>query len=267
VTSEGERLQKVLAHAGIGSRRAVEEMIAAGRVKVNGRRAELGRRIDQDKDEVEVDGSPVPLRTGIVYYLLNKPTGVVTTASDPEGRTTVLDLVDVPQRVWPVGRLDIDTEGALVVTNDGDLTNLLTHPRYAVPKTYLAEVKGSVGVRVLKKLAGGIELEDGLTAPATVTMVERAAGGSLIEITIAEGRNRQVRRMFEAVGHPVRRLARVAVGPLALGHLKPGRFRRLSPEEAGALYAAVGSTEPPSGRTPETADGGRGDKATRRSID
>lgn len=241
MTEEGERLQKVLAHAGVGSRRAVEEMIAAGRIKVNGRRAELGRRIDPTKDVVEVDGSRVPLGADNIYYLLNKPVGVVTTSSDPEGRMTVLDQVDVEARIWPVGRLDVETEGALILTNDGDLTNLLTHPRYQIPKTYLAEAKGSVGMRTIKELARGVDLEDGRTAPAEVSLVERSAGGSMVEITIREGRNRQVRRMFEAVGYPVKRLARVAIGPIKVGHLKPGRFRRLSPEEVRALYALAGS--------------------------
>lgn len=236
--TEGERLQKVLAHAGVGSRRAVEEMIAAGRIRVNGKRAELGRRIDPEKDKVEVDGSIVPLRAELVYYLLNKPEGVVTTSDDPEGRPTVLDLVDAPDRVWPVGRLDIGSEGALVVTNDGDLTLRLTHPRYHVPRTYLAQVQGSVGQKVLGKLARGVELEDGPTAPARVGLVERVPGGSLIEITIHEGRNRQVRRMFEAVGHPVTRLVRRAIGPLELGRLKPGDYRRLSPTEIQSLYKA-----------------------------
>lgn len=236
--TEGERLQKVLAHAGVGSRRAVEEMIVAGRIRVNGKRAELGRRIDPEKDKVEVDGSIVPLRAELVYYLLNKPEGVVTTADDPEGRPTVLDLVDAADRVWPVGRLDIGSEGAIIVTNDGDLTLRLTHPRYHVPRTYLAQVQGSVGQKVLGKLARGIVLEDGPTAPARVGLLERVPGGSLVEITIREGRNRQVRRMFEAVGHPVTRLVRRAIGPLELGRLKPGDFRRLSPTEIRSLYQA-----------------------------
>ncbi|MBW3594635.1 MAG: rRNA pseudouridine synthase [Actinobacteria bacterium] len=235
---DGERLQKVLAHAGLGSRRAVEEMITAGRIRVNGVQAELGRRIDPEKDKVEVDGSVVPLRADLVYYLLNKPEGVVTTAADPEGRPTVLDVVDVGERVWPVGRLDIGSEGALIVTNDGDLTQRLTHPRYHVPRTYVAHVQGAVGHKVLMKLARGIDLDDGPTAPARVGLVERLPGGSLVEITITEGRNRQVRRMFEAVGHPVTRLVRRAIGPLELGRLKPGDYRRLSPSEVQSLYRA-----------------------------
>jgi 23S rRNA pseudouridine2605 synthase len=236
VDERGERIQKVLARAGVGSRRAVEELVAAGRIRVNKKAAHLGQRIDPSKDKVEVDGSFVPLDPALVYYLLNKPSGIVTTTSDPEGRPTVLDVVDLEVRVWPVGRLDIDTEGALVLTNDGELTNRLTHPSLGVPKTYLAEVRGAVKTRTLKQLARGIDLEDGPTGPATVGIVDRMAATTLVEITIAEGRNRQVRRMFDAVGHPVVRLARIAIGPVTLGRLKPGTYRRLSPAEVGALF-------------------------------
>jgi 23S rRNA pseudouridine2605 synthase len=214
----------------------VEELVAAGRIRVNKKAAHLGQRIDPSKDKVEVDGSFVPLDPALVYYLLNKPSGIVTTTSDPEGRPTVLDVVDLEVRVWPVGRLDIDTEGALVLTNDGELTNRLTHPSLGVPKTYLAEVRGAVKTRTLKQLARGIDLEDGPTGPATVGIVDRMAATTLVEITIAEGRNRQVRRMFDAVGHPVVRLARIAIGPVTLGRLKPGTYRRLSPAEVGALF-------------------------------
>lgn len=240
MAEEGERLQKVLAHAGLGSRRAMEELIAAGRVKVNGRRAVLGARIDPDKDEVEVDGSRVPLEQDLVHYMLNKPVGVVSTASDPEGRQTVVDLLDLPGRIWPVGRLDTDSEGLLIVTNDGDLTHRLTHPRYEVPKTYLAEVKGTAGARAIKQLIAGVELEDGVTKRAKVSLLEATRGGTLLEITITEGRNRQVRRMCEAVGHPVKRLVRTTLGPLHLGRLKPGTFRKLSLEEVRVLYRACG---------------------------
>ena len=242
MNERGERIQKVLARAGVASRRAVEEMVAAGRIRVNGRTAHLGQRLDLSKDKVEVDGLFVPLDPALVYYLLNKPSGVVTTTSDPEGRPTVLDVVDTEMRLWPVGRLDIDTEGALVLTNDGELTNRLTHPSYGVPKSYLAEVRGAVKARTLRKLARGIDLEDGRTAPATVGIVDRMAATTLVEITITEGRNRQVRRMFDAVGHPVVRLARTAIGPVTLGRLKPGTYRRLSQAEVGALYGP-----PPSG--------------------
>ncbi|HEX2294604.1 MAG TPA: pseudouridine synthase [Actinomycetota bacterium] len=240
MAEEGERLQKVLAHAGLGSRRAMEELIAAGRVKVNGRRAVLGVRVDPTKDEVELDGSRVPLQQDLVHYMLNKPAGIVSTASDPQGRPTVVELVDLPVRVWPVGRLDTDSEGLLLITNDGELTHRLTHPRYEVPKTYLAEVKGTAGPKAIKQLIAGVELEDGMTKRARVSLVEATRGGTLLEITITEGRNRQVRRMCDAVGHPVRRLVRTTLGPLQLGRLKPGTFRKLSLEEVRALYRVCG---------------------------
>jgi 23S rRNA pseudouridine2605 synthase len=237
---EGERLQKVLARAGVASRRAVEEMIVAGRIQVNGRPAVLGQRVDISKDEVKLDGSRIPLQEDLVHYIANKPIGVVSTAADPEGRATVVDLADPAVRLWPVGRLDIDSEGAVILTNDGELTNRLTHPRYGIPKTYLVEVQGSVQDRIARRLARGVELEDGVTAPAEVTVIERARGGSLVEITLREGRNRQIRRMMEAVGHPVRRLVRTRIGPIALGRLRPGTVRRLSPEEVRSLYREVG---------------------------
>lgn len=238
-SAERQRLQKVLAHAGLASRRAVEAMIAAGRIRVNGQVAALGDRVDPATDEVEVDGSPYPISSATVYYLLNKPPGVVATASDPEGRPTVIELIDPHDRVWPVGRLDRDSEGALILTNDGDLTQRLTHPSYEVPKTYLAEVAGSVGHEALRTLRRGVRLEDGTTAPAEVAIADRVAGGTLLEMVIREGRNRQVRRMCEAVGHPVRRLVRVSIGPLSLGRLKPGAYRRLAPAEVSSLYRAA----------------------------
>ena len=238
----GDRLQKVLAHVGVGSRRAVEEMITAGRIRVNGHVARLGQRVDPDNDKVEVDGSIVPLRADLVYLLANKPEGVVTTADDPQGRPTVLDLVEDDVRVWPVGRLDIGSEGALILTNDGELTMRLTHPRYHVPRTYMVSATGSVGPRAATSLARGVELEDGPTQRAKVDVVERGTGGSLVEITIHEGRNRQVRRMFEVVGHPVRRLVRTSIGPVKLGRLKPGSVRKLGPREVAALYAATKET-------------------------
>ena len=215
-------------------------MIAAGRVTVNGEVAVLGRRVDAEKDQVQVDGSTVPLRADLEYLLLNKPEGVVTTADDEAGRETVLDLVEATARIWPVGRLDIGTEGALLVTNDGELTHRLTHPRYHVPKTYLAEVTGPVGAAVLKRLSRGVELDDGPVAPAEVHLIERGAQRSLLELTISEGRNRQVRRMMEAVGHPVVALVRTAIGPLRLGRLKPGTYRRLTVDEIRALYRVCG---------------------------
>ncbi len=240
MSPEGERLQKVLARAGVGSRRSVEEQIKAGRITVNGHRAVLGQRVDPTKDEVAVDRSRVPLKTDLVWYLFNKPIDVVTTAADTEGRPTVLDYVALPQRVWPVGRLDMDSEGALLLTNDGELTHRLTHPRFGVPKVYVAYTRGTVGNRTLKALAGGVRLDDGVTGPARVRLVERRPGGTLVEIELREGRNRQVRRMFESLDHPLKRLVRTAVGPVMLGHLKPGRFRRLASEEVRALYRDCG---------------------------
>lgn len=234
-----ERLQKVLAHAGVGSRRAIEELIQARRIIVNGTVARLGDKVDISKDKVEVDGSRVPLGVDLVHYLLNKPPGVIVTASDPEGRPTVLDLVPEGPRVWPAGRLDIDTEGLLIVTNDGDLSYRLTHPSFEIPKTYVAEVAGNVSERTARALARGVELEDGPTAPARVVVTGRGHGASLVEMTIHEGRNRQVRRMFEAVDHKVLRLVRTELGPLKLGRLKPGALRKLGPQEVAGLYRAV----------------------------
>jgi 23S rRNA pseudouridine2605 synthase len=240
MTPEGERLQKVLARAGVGSRRAIEELITAGRIRVNGRRAELGVRVDPTKDEVEVDGSRVPLDTDLVHFVLNKPEGVIVTADDPHGRNTALELVDTEHRVWTVGRLDAGTEGVLLVTNDGALTQALTHPSREIPKTYVAHVGGTIPNKALDLLARGVELDDGPTAPATVKALQKGPQGSLVEITITEGRNRQVRRMFEAVGYPVKRLVRTSVATVSLGRLRPGTFRRLGLEEVRSLYRACG---------------------------
>ena len=232
---DGERLQKVLARAGFGSRRACEELIADGRVTVNDDVAELGRRVDTESDRVAVDGVPISIREGLVYYLLNKPAGVVTTAADPQGRPTVVELVPGEPRVFPVGRLDVDTEGLLLLTNDGDLTHRLTHPSFGVEKEYLAEVEGTPTRAVLRALREGVELDDGPTAPAKASLTPP----SLVLLTIHEGRNRQVRRMLAAVGHPVRRLVRVRIGPLAERSLKPGEWRELSQAEVRQLAEAV----------------------------
>jgi 23S rRNA pseudouridine2605 synthase len=234
----GERLQKVLARVGYGSRRACEELITAGRVTVNGEPAELGRRVDPGHDRVEVDGVPVPVLPGLVHYLLNKPAGVVTTADDPEGRPTVVALVPRRPRVFPVGRLDADTEGLLVLTNDGQLAQRLTHPSFGVDKEYLVEVEGIPGPGALRALRHGVDLEDGRTAPARVGVV--APG--VLRVVIHQGRNRQVRRMCQAVGHPVRRLVRTRIGPVSDPGLAPGRWRALTPAEVRSLgLAAAGS--------------------------
>ena len=231
----GERLQKVLASRGYGSRRVCEDLIAEGRVTVNGEVAVLGRRIEADADVVEVDGHLVPVRPGLVHYLLNKPAGVVTTARDTHGRPTVVDLVPGEPRVFPVGRLDADTEGLLLLTNDGDLAHRLTHPSFGVDKEYLAHVVGEPSAATLRRLRQGVDLDDGPTAPAKVS--QPAPG--VLRITIHEGRNRQVRRMCEAVGHPVERLVRVRIGSLRDQRLKPGQWRALSTEEVKALSEAI----------------------------
>ena len=231
----GERVQKGLARAGFGSRRLCDELIEDGRVTVNGEVAILGRRIDPDVDEVAVDGVPVGVRPDLVYYLLNKPRGVITTASDPQGRPTVLSLVPPAPRVFSVGRLDLDTEGLLLLTNDGGLAHRLTHPRFGVEKEYLARVAGQPTRAALRRLREGIELDDGPTAPARVSLLEP----ELLRVTIHEGRNRQVRRMCEAIGHPVKRLVRVRIGPLADHSLPPAAWRGLTTDEVRALEKAV----------------------------
>ena len=232
------RIQKVLARVGVGSRRAVEDLIVDGRVRVNDVVAVLGDRVDAEVDRITVDDVPIGIRPDLVHYLLNKPTGVVTTADDPQGRPTVLGLVPASPRVHPVGRLDLDTEGLLLLTNDGDLTHRLTHPSFGVDKEYLVWVTGRPGRAVLRALREGVELEDGRTAPARVTAVEP----EVLRIVIHEGRNRQVRRMCAAVGHPVRRLVRVRIGPLADRSLAPGAWRPLESAEVRALAAACRPT-------------------------
>jgi 23S rRNA pseudouridine2605 synthase len=234
---QGERLQKVLARIGFGSRRAAEELIEAGRVKVNGSTAVLGRRVDPEQDRVEVDGIPVGVRPGLVHYVLNKPRGVVTTADDPQGRPTVMHLVPPEPRVFPVGRLDADTEGLLLLTNDGELAHRLTHPSFGVEKEYLAEVEGAPSPGAVRRLREGVVLDDGVTAPARVSLL----APNLVRISIHEGRNRQVRRMCEAVGHPVIRLVRTRIGRLVERELRPGQWRPLSTSEVRDLGAAAGS--------------------------
>lgn len=236
---EGARLQKVLASAGIGSRRSCEELIAAGRVQVNGEPAVLGRRVHPDRDRIVVDGVPVAVDPDLVYYLLNKPPGVVSTARDPQARPTVTSLVPAEPRVFPVGRLDTDSEGLLLLTNDGELTHRLTHPKYGVKKEYLVHVQGDPRPSALRRLREGVELDDGPTMPAQVSRL----GPATLRITIHEGRNRQIRRMGEAVGHPVLRLVRTGIGPLRVGKLKPGEWRRLAAVEVRALERAAGSSQ------------------------
>ena len=232
------RLNAYLARAGLASRRRADELIRDGRVRVNGERGELNTVVGK-RDVVEVDGERVALQR-LAYVLLNKPAGVVTTASDPHGRKTVVDLVPAEPRIVPVGRLDVDTTGALLLTNDGDLAHRLAHPRYGVPKVYEAEVEGSLASDDLARLRAGIELEDGLTAPALVRVVGRGTRSSRIELTLHEGRKHQVKRMCEAVGHPVRHLHRIRYAELELDGLEPGQWRELEANEVSALRLAVG---------------------------
>ena len=246
--ADGERLQKVLARVGLGSRRVCEELIGEGRVTVDGAVAELGCRVNVESARIEVDGAPVGVRPGLVYYLLNKPAGVVTTASDPHDRPTVVDLVPDDPRVFPVGRLDAQTEGLLLLTNDGDLAHRLTHPSFGVDKEYLAEVEGRPSPAAVRRLREGVVLEDGRTAPARAVLVE----ASVLRITIHEGRNRQVRRRGEAVGHPVARLVRTRIGPLVDRSLAPGSHRTLVAEEMQALRRAVADQ---ASEAPETSTG------------
>jgi 23S rRNA pseudouridine2605 synthase len=231
----GQRLQKLLAAAGLGSRRHCEQLIEEGRVTVNGVVAHLGQRANGAVDRIAIDGIPLPVREGTAYYLLNKPLGAVTSASDPEGRLTVLDLVPRTPRVFPVGRLDIMSEGLLVLTNDGELAYQLTHPSFGVEKEYVVEVDGVLSREIAGRLRRGVELDDGLTAPARVALLSPHA----LRIVIHEGRNRQVRRMCAAVGHPVRRLVRTRIGPVSDRALAPGQWRPLNTAEVRGLWEAA----------------------------
>jgi 23S rRNA pseudouridine2605 synthase len=239
---EGIRLQKVLAAAGVASRRACEVLISEGRVEVNGEVVtEQGRRVDPETDVIRFDGSRIPPPRQHRYLVLNKPRGVVSTMDDPEGRPTLADLVpDRLGRLFHVGRLDTDTEGLLILTNDGDFAHRLAHPSFEVPKIYLAEVNGVVGRDVLARLRSGITLEDGPVRPVAVKLVSTTGDRSLVKITLHEGRNHVVRRTMEAVGHPVRRLSRTGIGPVRLGTLKTGEFRELTRDELGGLLDLTG---------------------------
>jgi 23S rRNA pseudouridine2605 synthase len=239
------RLQKVLAAAGIGSRRACEELIAAGRVTVDGHRATLGDRVDPAVAVIHVDGERVVVDPRLVYLALNKPRGVVSTMADDRGRTGLADLLgdSVPERVYHVGRLDADSEGLLLLTNDGGLANRLTHPSYGVAKTYLAQVDGRVGPGVRRRLLAGVSLDDGPATADAFRVVDAMPGTTLVEVVLHEGRKHIVRRLLAAVGHPVTRLIRTAVGPVKLGDLRPGRWRHLGRAEVAALFAAADSSD------------------------
>lgn len=239
-----ERLQKYLAHAGVASRRTCEELIQQGKVKVNGTVVkEMGIKIDPEKDTVEVAGKTVKNEEEKVYLLLNKPKGYVTTLRDPQKRPKVVDLLkEVEARVYPVGRLDYDTEGLLLLTNDGDITYKLTHPKHEIGKTYLALVKGVPDQDKLKRFQKGLRLADGLTSPAKVKLLKKQGSNTLLEIIIYEGRNRQIRRMCETIGHPVLELKRTAMGFLQLSGLETGKYRYLTKTEISKLKKLVGTT-------------------------
>ena len=230
-----ERLQKVLARAGLGSRRSSEDLIRAGRITVNGRRAELGTRIDPEIDDVAIDGTPVSLQLELVYYALHKPVGIVTTAKDTHGRRTVLDLVPDEPRVAPVGRLDRDTSGLLLLTNDGNFANHVAHPRYEVSKTYIAEVAGKVSQGTVQRLQKGVTLDDGPAQAEQVRIRAASRGRTILELTVREGRNRLIRRLLASQGLAVEALVRTAIGDVRLGKLKEGDHRVLKRDEVFAL--------------------------------
>ena len=236
----GVRLQKVLAGAGHGSRRAAEELIAAGRVTVNGLVATLGARVDPARDVIRVDGVTVATTPGLIHLAVNKPAGMLSAMTSDDGRPCIGDLVsDLGTGLHHVGRLDFDSEGLLLVTNDGALSHRLTHPSFGVPKRYLVEISGNVPRSLGRALRSGVELDDGPAQVDDYVLVDDAPGRTLVEVEIHEGRTRMIRRMFEAAGHPVLRLVRLSIGPIKLGELRPGRHRHLSAAEVRSLYAAV----------------------------
>jgi 23S rRNA pseudouridine2605 synthase len=244
--ADGVRLQKALALAGLGSRRACEELIAAGRVSVNGMVATLGARVDPARDVVRVDGDRLPMATDLVYLALHKPRGMHSTMSDPHGRPCVGDLVRErgdgasPAGLHHVGRLDADSEGLLFVTNDGALSHRLMHPSYEVPKRYLVEIEGTVPRALGRALRSGVDLDDGPARVDEFSVVDSVGARSSVEVVLHEGRNHVVRRMFAEAGHPVLRLVRTAIGPIRLGDLRPGRTRHLSRAEIQSLYRLTG---------------------------
>lgn len=230
-----ERLQKVLAHAGVASRRKSEEIIRQGRVTVNGRViTQLGTKVDPRRDEIRVDGERVQVASSYVYVLLNKPRGVLSTMEDERGRTALGDLLTLPARLYPVGRLDVTSEGLILLTNDGELANLLTHPRYEHEKEYLVLVNGSPSDKTLQAWQRGVMLDGELTAPARVEVLKRG-DSSLLRVVMREGRKRQIRNVAALLGHPVRELKRVRLGPLQLGALGPGQWRYLTAREIREL--------------------------------
>jgi 23S rRNA pseudouridine2605 synthase len=240
VSTDGpQRLQKVLAAAGVASRRASEDLITAGRVTVDGRVAQIGDKVEASEVDIRVDGERVTVDPGATYIMLNKPQGVITTVDDPQGRPTVMDLINLQQRLYPVGRLDMDTEGLLLLTNDGELTNRLLHPRYQVERTYLALVPSPFRKGKIAQLREGVELEDGSARAHRVRVVDDHQDHTLLELVMTEGRKREVRRMLDAVGSRCERLARTAYGGVELGDLKQGKWRHLTHHEVTTLQSSV----------------------------
>jgi 23S rRNA pseudouridine2605 synthase len=253
-----ERLQKVLAHAGVASRRKSEDIIRRGRVTVNGRVVtELGTKVDPARDEILVDGRPIQRSTGHVYVMLNKPQGVISAMNDRRGRRALGDLVSLPQRLYPVGRLDLDSEGLVLLTDDGELANLLTHPRYEHDKEYEVWVNGEPSEETLNTWRQGVSLEGKMTAPARVEVLARRKDGTLLRVVMHEGRKRQIRRVAELLGHPVRELKRVRLGPLELGLLEPGQWRYLTTREVRSLEALKAGTQPARRRQARSPGGRR----------
>jgi len=236
--AERIRIQKAIANSGLMSRRAAEEAMVEGRVRLNGKQVILGDRVDPDVDLLTLDGAPVPISSALETHLLYKPVGVISTADDPLGRPTVIDLIETPQRLYPVGRLDADSEGLILVSNDGELTNRVTHPRFGITKRYLAEVTGVPSPGTLRKVVTGVILDDGPARAQSARLVQSSPGRSLVELVMVEGRNREVRRLMEAVGHPVSRLVRTAIGPITDSSLRPGQSRRLTAIEIQALLTS-----------------------------
>jgi 23S rRNA pseudouridine2605 synthase len=235
--AERIRIQKAIANAGLMSRRAAEEAMEAGRVRLNGDPVVLGDRVDPKKDVLTLDGAPVPVSADLKTYLLYKPVGVISSASDPHGRPTVVDLIESTKRLYPVGRLDADSEGLILVSNDGELTNRVTHPSFGVSKRYLAELEGEISKPALRRLKEGVDLDDGPARAESARLVDSGRGRSMVEMVMMEGRNREVRRMLDAVGFPVTRLVRTAIGGLSDPHLRPGDYRRLTAADIQRMLA------------------------------
>jgi 23S rRNA pseudouridine2605 synthase len=243
-----ERLQKILARAGFGSRRSCEDFIRQGRVAVNGQIAELGQKADPEQDQITMDGKPVRVVRAFTYIALHKPRGILSDTEDPRGRRTISELVDVDTRLFSVGRLDLNSEGLILLTDDGELANLLTHPRYEHTKEYRVDVEGRPSDDVLDRWRNGVYLDERRTAPAEVSILSHEVDHTWLRVVLREGRKRQIRRVAAMLGHPVRRLIRVRIGPIQLGELKPGQWRSLSQHELKQLRSVKQRSKRPSKR-------------------